>query len=234
MPNKIVDLIVQFRGAASPGPLSDNEVFPDSRLVNYNARAAGANRQVERVGLKTNTIGQQSAIILDQTMNLMRDKLRDQIRGRIFIYGSSSGGRNALDLALRLSVNNVLVTYLGVLDAAFFPNETKTSPGDPLKDPPVFDLPSPLLVFKRQNFYQLAGNDTKMSFHGTIFTSDMPNTEIHGAIDGMDSQDLTDDVIRNSPWEGLRSLRAANYHGKCIELALPTAQSAISVLLDSF
>jgi hypothetical protein len=233
MAANIVDLIVHFRGAASTGPLSENEVFPDAKLAAYKAKAAQANRQVARLGSTTNTIREASAGLLDRTMDAMREKLRDQIRGRIFIYGSSSGGRNALDLAARLSANNVLTTYLGMLDAAFFPNETSTPPGDALKDAPVFNAPF-LLVFKKENYYQLAGNDSKMSFHGMIFTSEMEHNEIHGKVAGFDDRDLTDPTVKAAGYESFRALRPGKYHGTCIDLALPKAQDSIATLLADF
>ena len=235
MATLITDLIVYFRGASATGPLQPEDVFPTSRLAVYNGKAPQANRQVVRIGSTTNTIREASAGLIEDTMNKMRAALRDQILGRIFIYGSSSGGRNAIDLAVKLSNNNKLTNYLGVLDAAFFPNETTTkAPSDPLKDAPVFDVPF-LTVFKKQNFYQLAGNDTKMTFHGMMFTSEMPNQEIHGKISGFnDNVDLTDETVQAAGIERFRAARGASYHGKCIELAVPKAHSAISLLLNNF
>src|SRR5579864_4901991 len=128
MATLITDLIVYFRGASATGPLQPDDVFPNSRLAVYNGKAQQANRQVVRIGSTTNTIREASAGLIEDTMNKMRAALRDQILGRIFIYGSSSGGRNAIDLAVMLSNNNKLTNYLGVLDAAFFPNETTTKP----------------------------------------------------------------------------------------------------------
>jgi pimeloyl-ACP methyl ester carboxylesterase len=228
----IVDLIVSFRGGHVAGVLPEEAIFPDARLNNYRSKAPQAHRRVERVGFITNTVGRASDDIISRTMNAMRDKLRDQIRGRIFIYGSSSGGRNAIQLAEKLSDNNIVVAYLGVLDAAFFPNETSTTPGDSLKDAPVFDSRL-LLVSKKQNFYQLAGNDSETTFHGRLFTSEMDNKEIHGKISGFDNIDLTDKTVQEAGYDGFRKARANNYHGTCIQLALPTVYSSIAGLLEN-
>jgi hypothetical protein len=73
-----------------------------------------------------------------------------------------------------------------------------------------------------------------MSFHGMIFTSEMEHNEIHGKVAGFDNRDLTDSTVQAAGYESFRSVRAGNYHGKSIELALPMAQASIATLLDDF
>jgi hypothetical protein len=228
-----VDLIVAFRGGEANQPLPEAVVLPDDRLIKYRAKAPQAHRKVERVGFITKTIGRESDGIITSTMNVMRDKLRGHIRGRIFIYGTSAGGRNAIDLAEKLDNENISPTYLAVLDAAFYANETSTAPGDILKDAPVFDSRS-RLPYKRQNFYQLAGNGSETGLHGTIFTSDMDNKEIHGKINSFDNIDLTDQTIKVAGYSGFHKARAELYHRTCVDLAVATVQSTIAGRLEDF
>jgi hypothetical protein len=231
----IIDLIVAFRGGEVNRPLPEIEVFPEDRLASYNSMALQAQRRAVRIGFITATIRDQSAGLLDDTMRKMREALKDQVLGRIFIFGTSSGGRNAIDLALRLSNNNRLITYLGVLDAAFFPNETSTTPGDPLKEPPEFNVGF-LLVAKKQNFFQLCGNGKELTFHGRMFTSDMRGKEIHGKISGFDDNiNLTDETNLRAPRDpSSKEKQAFNYHKACVDLALPRVFTRISQELTSF
>jgi hypothetical protein len=154
----IIDIIVAFRGGPNTQPIPPDAIFPDNSLAAYNLKAsqAQAPRRVVRIGSATKEIRNEANFILEKAMNDMRDALKGQVLGRIFIWGTNAGGRNAIDLAVRLSNNNRLTTYLGVLDAAFYPNETDTTPRDPQKDPPEFKVGF-LLVGKKQNLYQLVG-----------------------------------------------------------------------------
>lgn len=229
----LVDLIVKLRGAHSFGELEGpqlNEVFPQNFQNQLNNNPARSNRKIELVGFRTNTIKTDSESLLFMTMNSMRKKLENNTLGKILIYGSSSGGRNAIDLALRLTNNNIFPEYLATLDAAIFPDEVYNVPqnvfGKPTNSPKFF--PGHVAVFKKENFFQTSGNDSKINFHGKLqFTSDMSFSEIHGQIVGFNNRDLTQSMPP-PPRDNIGDF----YHGKLIEQALPIVHSEITKILN--
>ena len=107
--------------------------------------------------------------------------------GLIFIYGSSLGGRQSIELARLLLARNIPVRYVGLSDAAFFGHEAINTPdadllsGEPTNYPEFLfgnDLPSSVI---RQSYFQKWGNHvSRINRTGRwLWTSDMQG-EVHG------------------------------------------------------
>lgn len=232
---QIVDIVVRYKGAAVPGTLSDTDILPATLMLRYNEESAAAvGRRLERVGERTNTI--RNASLIENTMNEMRRKIKSDTLGQVFIYGSSSGGRNAIDLAVRLSQNNIFsIGYVGIIDAAFFPNETLTTPNNITGKPtniPMFNTQGLIVAFKRENFFQTAGNQSELTSHGRQFTSDMASKEIHGNVPFFDTKNMTNKVISPPPVPRFGHSPDDEFHGRLIVVATPIVQNTIADLLD--
>jgi len=156
---------VRFQGSKFTAEMAERDVFPDAALARYKTSAAAANREVARAGLLyQQRLARERAVSWHGTMDTMRTKLKDKQLGRLLIYGSSSGWRVAIDLAARLTTNNMSVHYLAVLDPAWYPDDTITEAnltGD--LNVPVFSAPS-IMALEKDNYYQTHGNESKPQF----------------------------------------------------------------------
>lgn len=92
--------------------------------------------------------------------------------GSICITGGSAGGKNALELAGRLTQDGRTVRYVGICDGAF--QKADISSDKPL----TFKAPS-IMCMQKENWFQSWGH-----------TLD-PRQELHGRIDGFSNVDVT-------------------------------------------
>src|SRR5690242_18264987 len=121
-----LDIIVKFEGTVSTTRALDlNDIFPETKLVAYRKKLG---RSLLLMGQSTRTIREASAGLIADYLAGIKNAVRELEPGRIFIYGSSSGGRNALDLAVAVTKANIPITLVAALDAAFFPNEAVNRP----------------------------------------------------------------------------------------------------------
>lgn len=222
----VVDVIVRFQGARISGLLQEQDVFPDALLTVYNAKK---NRSIKRVGRLTNSITAdfESTIIkyVEEIESLPADH-----RGSIIIYGSSSGGRNAVNLAAALTAKHIPIHYVAALDAAYFPQDSLTGPEnypEPTKIP-RFSASGTVVSAIAESWFQRVGNHSeKTFFHGLMFTSSMHGKEVHGEIEGFTSRDLTDTVRSMHPWNDDEA------HTCLIRVATPLVQTQITAILNS-
>jgi len=204
----IADIVVKFQGAFSEGTLSPNSVLSKFRIFIYQPMPNQAfgdkvllhpfnGRALFRVGRLTNTIGTASlGVFASVTVELatLLGSL-NMSPGKVFIHGSSSGGRNAIDFAAQLSQRGFFKPHLvASVDAAFFQADTSSRPEAFLGEPktiPAFSL-SAGTTPNRHNFFQTVGNHSKLSVtQGVLFTSKMAGEEIHGTVGGFQNNDLT-------------------------------------------
>ncbi|BDC48590.1 hypothetical protein F183_A09060 [Bryobacterales bacterium F-183] len=206
------DLVVRFRGAATAGNLTPDGVLPRSLIAIFNEMPNHTfgprvlmhphkSRAVVRVGRQTNTIGLASAGVFASVLaelRLIHERLRAD-PGRIFIHGSSSGGRNAIDFANHLSTLGLKPHFVAAVDAAFFQADTASRPEANVDQPTTVPLftPSAGATVNRHNFFQTRGNHAKRSARrGLLFTSSMAGEEIHGTLSGFINLDLTSFLSR--------------------------------------
>ncbi len=239
-----VDIIVRFQGAGGVLWLPDIAIYPDTLLKVYNSKP---NRTLLRIGTTTNTVGSASFFVISQVIRGIKNILRSNTLGSIFIYGSSSGGRNALFLASALNNEGINIDYVALQDAAFFPQETNDKPRDgfiyknPItgeeitKEPvntPMFSV-QPIMAMVKENYYQTLGNhfgqrETLWGEDG-YFGSSMKGKEIHGHVNGFTPKDLSDEVLKTIPGWGSDDSR----HVKLINLSNPKVYENIRLRLDS-
>lgn len=200
-----VDIIVKFQGAFQGGRiLLLTDVFPDARLAAYNKKP---NRSLVRMGETTTTIRAASATLLGGFVDRIEaaiafGKENGRELGKVFVWGTSSGGRNAIDLAARLTGKAIPVEYVAALDAAFFPNESLNRPTNRFGEPseiPRFNVEL-VTAATRKNFFQTVGNHSESTArHGILFTSTMAGKEVHGSVTGFLDRDLTAQVRAKTP-----------------------------------
>jgi hypothetical protein len=220
-----IDIIVSFIGSDRESQLQEDDVYPDDMLREYRARDL---RSVKRFGHRTKTIRSESASLLDGYFSKIKAAFAQGEQGEIFIYGSSSGGRNAMDLAAKLSGQGIPVSFVAALDAAWFPDEAKNKP-DSEPEPttlPQFPSPGDSGAGDRHNYFQTYGNKAKSTWrHGLLWTSTMAGEEVHGEVDGYVSHDFTRAVKEKIEAEGRPSADAA--HVDLAKLAKPDVRFRI-------
>ncbi len=203
----IADIVVRYQGAHSAGDLTPEDVLrtflvqiykpmPDQPFGTKVLLHPFNSRALLRVGRKTTTIGSASQPIFNSVMSELRNLL-DVVKadpGKIFIHGSSSGGRNAIDFAAHISLLGFKPHLVAAVDAAFFQADTTSRPeanNDRPATIPLFSLGAGMTQ-NRHNFFQTLGNHAKRSLrHGVLFTSNMAGEEIHGRVAGFQDHDLT-------------------------------------------
>jgi hypothetical protein len=232
---KTVDVIVKFAGTLNPvvRPFLPNEVFPDSMLDIYNTKT---NRELVRIGQTTNTIRFASTNLIAITLRHIKGSFKDSVIGKVFIYGSSSGGRNAIDLAVNLTNENLPIEYVGILDAAFFPNESLNFPDNFFGEPTVIPHFAALNIVasRRDNFFQTLGNHSEVSaFHGRLFTSSMGGKEIHGQINNFSIDNFTTQVRATGPAASPPMSFDDVCHINLTKVATPEVHKRIKDILDS-
>jgi hypothetical protein len=233
----LLDLIVAYRGAKAAAPITvEDEIFPKALPKKYTVQnAAAAGRKLVRLGEYTNTI--KNGALIDGTVGQIKFNLKNNTLGTLFIYGSSSGGRNALDLAMRLHQDPVFTAslkYVALLDSAYFPQDTTVEPdAEPPTNVPIMTSEVLQPVGKtRENFFQIAGNHREERiFRRDLFVSAMANKEIHGNVPQFSPRDLTNQ-IKNLPNKTKKS-KDDGHHGNLIEAALPIMFGEIANILDT-
>jgi len=237
-----VDVVVQFVGGVDTGVVLDGSVLSRGNLTNYNTRT----RTLVKIGRGSRHIrtDQPARNLIVEVMGKIRTQMNlpGIERGIICVYGSSAGGRNAIELATVLERENFPLVYVGVEDAAFFPDETNTVPDLPfiagkVRNIPIFDkagLPKLEKTRTKINFFQTFGNHAKQRkiggpFRDLIWTSGMDGQEIHGDIDGFTRQ-----IINVDPTGGASNVFNrfdSPAHNAAVGLATPQNESNIAGLL---
>jgi hypothetical protein len=228
----IADIIVKYRGVSkdvgNQKITDEQELLPDSMIQRY-LRNQPPYRILKRMGFLTAStwpVPWASEIFSETALEIRRIALVPMDIGKIFVYGSSSGGRNALELAKTLS-GVFSFEYLGVADPAFFPKDTTDRPtrwSDPPDVVPTFRMYAGLAsrVRVRQNYFQTDGNHTRKENTSLDynFTSDL-NDEIHGEITGFDRYPSI-----------LWGKDDSDRHGRLIGIAYPRMRDAIATILN--
>jgi hypothetical protein len=232
----VIDVVVSYRGAARALNISDEDtILPLTLASRYKQNAARVGRKLVRTGEFTNSIN--NPALIRSTIDEIKRQTRNNTVGAICIYGSSSGGRNALDLSVGLANETEFafsIQYLALLDAAFFPGDTIDIPNaaEPTNIPLMNTAIQVPIAFKRENFFQVAGNHRETRLIGRdLFVSEMGGKEIHGNVPFMNPRNLTND-IRSLPNTTGKS-KDDGHHGNLISKAIPTVHSEIAVILDA-
>ncbi len=239
-PNSVVttnflDIIVHFRGAANDSSsLTDDETFPDKLLTTYSKKA---DRKLMRFGQRTTHIWSSgSGVVAEHAAKIKTAIVQAALSGfeigKVFIYGSSSGGRNAINLGITLNddIAAVPIEFLAAIDAAWFPNETRTIPnmiffGEPTNTP-MFTARAPIAAQTFDVFQRVGNHSKQTSFHGLMFTSDMPKNEIHGNLAGLLPVDVTTQVRGTVRTDD-------DAHVKACQLGRTFVQDKIRQILDA-
>ena len=230
------DVVVKFQGAApgTSGDLTPNGAYADMMLGAYEPvpefgklavmQRRDTRRKLIRLGRLTTTIGDQSI----EMFSLMYTKILQSLLlvkatpRSVAVYGSSSGGRNALDFADYLSVRGLVPKVVISMDAAFFQADTASRPEANVDNPtrvPNFKAQSQR-VRSRHNFYQTKGNHAKRTLaHGVLFASKMQGEEIHGTVDGFVNHDMSRAMPPQSSDD--------DYHIACSKISALLAQNII-------
>jgi hypothetical protein len=233
---KVADIAIRFQGASSTGTLTPNNVVNNRRIVIYKAMPGQPfgdkvtlhpfnGRALIRVGRQTNTIGEASAGVFSSVLSELISTLVviGMGPGKVFIHGSSSGGRNAIDFSAQLTRLGFNTHFVAAVDAATFQGDTQSRPEENIDRPrtiPDFNL-DPGAVRNRHNFFQTTGNHAKRSLlNGVLFTSAMGGEEIHGTMAGFQNTDLTRFIPLNVTDDQAHSL--------CISRGAPEAERLIA------
>jgi hypothetical protein len=200
---QVLDVIVHYQGflpqKGQPAniPMSEEAVFPQA-LLDRAQYSLHKDRRLLRIGSSTSTTKQDSATLLDGHVRTIEENLSGKTPGLIFVYGSSSGGRNVLDMAIKLTSKGLPLRLVAPIDAAFFPNETATDPGSRFGRPktPVFQAGGAIDAKDKRNFIQQVGNHAEFSIsqRRVIYFSHMDHQEVHGDVAGFKRVDRSDVV----------------------------------------
>jgi hypothetical protein len=236
--SNFMDVVVKFQGALTdaPKPLTEDEVIPFGTLFAYMVnKIVPKTRKLVRVGHQTTGFGSATKSIRTGIMDKIHAELGDDFSfGHVFVFGSSSGGRNAIEFTNEFAAKGGSVRYLAVADPAFFPQDTETVP-DQVPEPTNAPVFKKVIASAREkkNFFQIAGNlSEKRTFSSqTIFVSLMDNKEIHGEIEGFTPVDQTSEVKR-AVVGGSGKKRADDLHIQCSKLALPKIHRDIATVLN--
>lgn len=255
-----IDVVVRFSGTlkATVQPLTDEVVLPRGRAAQYEQNGNSilnklpknplapdvaflfTPRRLIRIGTTTNQTGADGKPTRDGMLRrMLEEKGTTDTFGKVFVYGSSSGGRNAIDFASELKSQNIDVEYLAALDPAFFPNETTDQPVGLFGEPtnvPNFTIPRvPASAVTNKVFFQTVGNHRGVNIRARAqqFTSEMSFEEIHGNIPGFTPMNLTSAIaIRPDVAGATGKARDDNAHIALSNLASGEAQSDIARILN--
>jgi hypothetical protein len=216
----LVDIVVNFAGAAGAQPRDPEDAIPESFLIASHVpvqdpfsrkllRRRTNTDLLFRIAQGTTEFGLGGAPVLAsvllsiETMLQGRDPSNDNplMAGKIFILGTSSGGRNAINFPGLLVQSGFAPHFVASIDASFFQSETDTQPSDnpqivlPTPNFKLISIAGPVAapipqVPNRHNFFQTKGNhrgDSFNPFAAPFFTSDMAGGlgEIHGSVEGI-------------------------------------------------
>ena len=235
-PLPIADIVVRFAGAAVPGDMPTDDVLSPTLVPAYQRmpvpnsvsriglfgrvlQRRDNGRLLLRVGRSTATIGPASIpVFIDVLADLARLQIGlKALPGKIFIFGSSSGGRNAIDFAAHITRLGSKPHFVAAIDAPFFQSDTPNRPNakddrDVPKTVPVFTVDAGSTP-NRFNFFQTIGNHVKSSLNplnqNLFFTSRMRNEEIHGEVAGFQNINLNRSVTQP------KSLNDNTAHEQC-------------------
>lgn len=229
------DVVVRFIGAHAAGDATPDQVIIPRRIVVYKEMLSQPHRQkvllnpltdrvLVRIGRKTTTIGAESTPVFASVMQEFVSIIGSVQRtiGKIYVFGSSSGGRNAIDFGRTLSLGGFPPEMVIAVDAAFFQTDTPSRPEANVDHPltvPKFSVDAGRSA-QRFNFFHTRGNHAKRSLtHGILFTSRMAGEEIHGEITGFMNFDVTRFIRAD--------LEDDDAHGECIKHSNPRAEDLI-------
>ena len=189
-----IDVVVRFL-PGTHGEKRDDAALEGIDLSKTNRRV----RTVKAIGRGTSLIREAARpLVLDVTKDIEEARRTAGFSpGVVCIYGSSSGGRVSLDLASELTSRGIPIAYVGIQDAAFFPNETQSVPlkqanrnGNDLPEvsnTPQF-LQDNITADQKKSFFQRWGNHTG-TIRSSRWTSSMDFGEIHGTVFGFEPVD---------------------------------------------
>lgn len=236
-PTKVtLDVIVKFRGIlGTPAPLPASEVMNKALVLPYLQKHKDA-RSLLLIGHQTIKIDNEGKSIRDKMMAAINSALADKQLGKVFVYGSSSGGRNSLSFVDELNQMQRLVEYVAAIDAAFFQPDTTDRPdnftGEPTIIPTFNKLGLNLSAGTKWSFFQTAGNHSKVRLSGRLFTSEMDGEEIHGKIAGFGERNVTSQVVAHAnQFTGKDHDDQA--HIKAAAVALPMVHTDIAAILNA-
>jgi hypothetical protein len=220
-----VDIVVNFIGAAGAGSRDPEEAIPASFLIASHEPVQDPSSRkllrrkthtdlLLRIAQGTTEFGLGGAPVLASVLSSIgtmlqgRDPANDNPLqpGKIFILGTSSGGRNAINFAGLLVQSSFSPHFVASIDASFSQSETDTRPSDN----PQRVLPTPHFMLSRiagpvaasipqvpnrHNLFQTRGNhrgDSLNPFAEPFFTSDMAGGlgEIHGSVEGFNNREV--------------------------------------------
>jgi hypothetical protein len=219
----LVDIVVNLIGAAGSRLLEPEEALPKGLVAgSYDPvapdpldrkflRHKTSNNLLFRLAHSTNEIGPGSVGLLLRLLLRIVSMLRGTdpangnllVPGKIFVLGSSSGGRNAITFAGMLAQGGFQPQFVASIDATFFQADTPDRPiiaHDPVAPIPIFPLTNAAGRFaavvhqieNRHNFFQSQGNHAKRVLNplspdlfNFLFTSNMAGglEEIHGQVE---------------------------------------------------
>jgi hypothetical protein len=195
-----MDVVVRFL-PGTHGEKRDDAALDGIDLNKTNRRV----RTVTPIGRGTSLIREAARPLVLQVAKAVEDARNANgfSPGVVCIYGSSSGGRVSLDLASELTSRGIPIAYIGIQDAAFFPNETQSVPleqanrqaNDPeVSNTPEFVQPGLISADKKQSFFQRWVNHTRR-LRSKQWTSSMAFGEIHGNVLGFEPVDRSVAVL---------------------------------------
>jgi hypothetical protein len=216
----LVDIVVNFIGAPGSSLQKPEEALPDALILKaYDPvpdppdrkparklmRHKTTNNLLLRIAHNTTEIGPGKVAVFLAVLSSIATVLREQdptngnilAPGRVFVLGSSSGGRNAIDFVSVLVQSGFKPHFLAAIDASFFQTDTLDRPRstkEPVEPIPTFNGPFAGVIPQvpnRHNFFQRRGNHAKsvlnpFSSEKLLFTSKMGGglEEIHGQVQG--------------------------------------------------
>ena len=254
-----VDIVVNFIGAPGASPRDAEEALPQQLLLNsydpvqdpFNRkllRHKSNNNLLLRLAHGTTEIGPRRLTVFNNVIASIQIMLlgTDPSNGnalqpdKIFILGSSSGGRNAIDFVGFLAQFGFRPHFVASIDASFFQADTVDRPiitAEPVEPIPTFTLSAASgpsrglisLVPNRHNFFQRRGNRAKRVLNplsndlfNFLFTSKMGGglEEIHGIVEGFDNHLI---VVK-----GLIGGTDDDFHDECDVVGRRQAQDMIA------
>jgi hypothetical protein len=223
-----IDVVVRFLPGVH-GEQRDDAALEGIDMNKINRRV----RTIKGIGRGTSLIREAARpLVLSVAKNVEDARKTDGFSaGIVCIYGSSSGGRVSLDLASELTSRGIPIAYIGIQDAAFFPNETTSVPlkaanrngndNPEVSNTPEFLQTPTIVADTTRSFFQRWGNHIETI--RSRWTSKMDFKEIHGNVIGFepvdrsvgvkesvrDNDDLAhDEVVGNTNAEVQREIQA--------------------------
>lgn len=227
----LMDVVINFEGAPSSRLRDPDDTLPKTRLKKYAAvtgedpsnakllRHKDSGNLLLRIKHDTAGFGLEGVNILGVVLNRMNDALKrgdpenkdsTLVLGKVYVFGTSSGARNALDFVkLFVPFFGARLHFVSAIDAPFFQADTtdrpvaNKEPAEPIPtfriDPLAIGLLTRTVDFERRlNFFQRQGNHTKRAIRPLFFETEVLYTskmgggleEIHGKVEGMNNREI--------------------------------------------